>query len=55
MRSANGGLKRFTPVRAHWALPETEPCGARRGFSSEGVSCLSLVTEGVQGEAEVTE
>ncbi|MFP2960841.1 hypothetical protein ACLEPN_24265 [Myxococcus sp. 1LA] len=55
LRSANGGLKRFMPVRAHWALPETEPCGATRGFSTEGVSCLSLVTEGVQGEAEATE
>lgn len=55
VRSANGGLKRFMPVRAHWAVPETEPCGAKRGFSTEEVPWLSLVSEGVQGEAEVTE
>lgn len=55
VRSANGGLKRFMPVRAHWAVPETEPCGAKRGFSTEGDPWLSLVSEGDQGEAEVTE
>jgi|GEM_PF-5468120 len=55
VRSANGGLKRFLPVRAHWAVPEAEPRGSARSFSPEGVSCLSLVTEDVQGEAEVTE
>lgn len=55
LRSSRGGLKRFMPVRAHWAVPETEPCGASRGLSTEGVPWLSLVTEDVQGEAEVTE
>ncbi|AKQ70184.1 hypothetical protein A176_007096 [Myxococcus hansupus] len=45
-----GGLKRFMPVRAHWAEPKPEG-----RLSTEGVPCLSLVLEGVQGEAEVTE
>ncbi|GHH01156.1 hypothetical protein GCM10012319_68660 [Comamonas sp. KCTC 72670] len=47
-RSVSGGLKRFMPVRAHWAEPDAR-------LSTEGVPCLSLVLEGVLGEAEVTE